>query len=286
MSVSSAPGAADLKSWIGRRAEVEDIAAAWPAAALSATLDREDAPPATGEALPPGWHWLYFLEAVRSSRLGEDGHAERGGFLPPVELPRRMWAGGRLIFHRPLCVGEAIRQESEILAIEEKEGRSGKLVFVTVRHVVTSEGALAVEEEHDIVYRGAPGTAERAKRSEPAPPEAAWQRRVVPDAVMLFRFSSLTFNAHRIHYDHPYVTQVEGYPGLVVHGPLQAILLLDLCRRLAPRPVRNFAFRALAPVFAGETLTLQGKPAEDGASAALWVAGEDGRQAMTAEARF
>lgn len=274
-----------LKAWVGRRASAEDVAALPPVAALAATLDRADPPPRAGDPLPPLWHWLYFLEAKPASELGPDGHPRRGGFLPPVPLPRRMWAGSRLTFLRPIPLGEPIRRDSEILKVEAKEGRSGPLVFVTVRHQVLVAGAPVIEEEHDIVYRGSPRPGDPAPVAKPQPGDAAWSRRLVPDPVLLFRYSALTFNGHRIHYDHPYVTAIEGYPGLVVHGPLQATLMLDLVRRQRPEAkVRGFSFRALSPVFADRPLAVGGRPAGSGGTVALWVANDSGALAMEGEA--
>jgi 3-methylfumaryl-CoA hydratase len=265
-----------LKAWVGWRASVDDIASLPPVAALSATLDRDDPPPKTGDALPPLWHWLYFLEAKRASELGPDGHPRRGGFLPPVPLPRRMWAGSRLSFLKPIPLGAPIRRDSEILKVETKEGRTGTLVFVTVRHLIVCGGAVAIDEEHDIVYRGASKPGDVAPPPKPAPADGEWSRALTPDAVLLFRYSALTFNGHRIHYDHPYVTQVEGYPGLVVHGPLQATLMLDLVRRQRPQAsVARFSFRALSPVFADRALTVNGH-----SKGAVWIADEAGRLAM------
>ena len=276
---------ADLSDWVGRRARAEDVIGPGPAVRLAATLDRDDAPPEPGDALPPGWHWLYFLPATPGSRLAPDGHEARGGFVPPVELPRRMWAGGRLRFHRPLRIGEAVVRESEVVSVTPKRGRRGALVFVVVRHVISGGDGPAVEEEHDIVYREAPRPG--APPPEPAqPPRApAWRRTVHADAVLLFRFSALIFNAHRIHYDRAYATEVEGYPGLVVHGPLTAILLLDLLRRERPAdaPAR-FEYRALAPLVDTAPFTVAGAPEADGRSVALWAAGRDGALAMTATA--
>lgn len=217
----------ELKDWIGKLCSVTDVVTSWPLAALGATLDRRDPEPRTGDAIPPGWHWLYFLETSPASEVGPDGHPRRGDFLPPVQLPRRMWAGGRIEFARLLKVGETARRDSEVVSVESKQGRSGHLVFVTVRHTITASGSTAVTEEHDIVYRDAPQPGEPPPALKPAPAEAAWRREVVADPVMLFRFSALIFNAHRIHYDIDYCHE-EGYPGLIVHGPLQTILLLDL----------------------------------------------------------
>ena len=259
---------------------------AWPAVALGATLDRRDPEPQPGDALPPGWHWLYFLEAALASELGPDGHPKRGGFLPPVELPRRMWAGGRIEFRRPLRIGDAIRRESTILAIEPKQGRSGSLVFVTVRHTVSTGGEPAVVEEHDIVYREAVKPGEPSRPAQPAPGMAAWRRELIADPVMLFRYSALTFIGQRIHYDLEYCRKVEGYPGLVVHGPLQVILLLDLARRHAAQPVRRLEYRALHPLFHFEPLTVNGNPGSDGSRAELWTANPAGNYATAATAYF
>ena len=274
-----------LNRWVGRAESCNDVASAWPVAALAATLDRKDPEPAAGDAIPPGWHWLYFLETVAASELGADGHAKRGGFLPPVTLPRRMWAGGRIEFVRPLRVGEALRRDSEIIAVEPKRGKSGSLVFVTVRHTVLASGATAVIEEHDIVYR------EAARPGEPSPPvtparaQAEWRREVEAGPVMLFRFSALIFNAHRIHYDLDYVREEEHYPGLIVHGPLQAVLLLDLARREDPRPVKKLVYRAVRPIFHTERFTVNGKR-DGGDKAELWIADAAGNLAMAATASF
>jgi len=271
-----------LKAWVGRRMSVDDLASLPPVSSLSATLDRADPQPRPGDALPPLWHWLYFLEAKPASELGPDGHPKRGGFLPPVPLPRRMWAGSRLSFLKPIPLGAAIRRDSEILKVEVKEGRTGTLVFVTVKHLISANDTLAVDEEHDIVYRNAPKPGDPAPQPKAAP-DGAWSRRLTPDPVLLFRYSALTFNGHRIHYDHPYVTEVEGYPGLVVHGPLQATLMLDLVRRQKPDArVSRFSFRALSPVFADRKIAIGGKP--DGAKVSLWVANDAGNLAMDGEA--
>jgi len=275
-----------LREWVGRTESRTDTLTAWPVAALAATLDRDDPEPKPGDPLPPGWHWLYFLETVRASGLAADGHAKRGGFLPPVALPRRMWAGGRIEFLRPLRIGDAMRRDSEIIKVDAKQGRSGNLVFVTVRHTVSTDGEPAVREEHDIAYRDAAKPGESAPPGKPAPTGAKWQRSLVGDPVMLFRYSALIFNAHRIHYDLDYVREEEHYPGLIVHGPLQTTLLLDLCRRHEPRPVKKLDYRALHPVFHTERFTVNGNPSADGKSAELWTANGAGVCAMTATASF
>ena len=276
----------DLKAWIGRSETVVDVATPTPVAALAATLDRDPVRPAVGTPLPALWHWLYFLPLHRQSEIGSDGHAKRGGFLPPVALPRRMWAGGRIEFLRPLRIGDTVRRDSEILKVDAKQGRSGNLVFVTVRHTVCTRGEPAVREEHDIAYRDASKPGESTPPGKPAPTGAKWQRSLVGDPVMLFRYSALIFNAHRIHYDLDYVREEEHYPGLIVHGPLQTTLLLDLCRRHESRPVKKLDYRALHPVFHTERFTVNGNPSADGNSAELWTANGAGVCAMAATASF
>jgi len=201
-----------LRSWQGRTESIEDLITSAPMRALSATLDRSDADPTHGTELPPLWHWLYFLPHHAQSEIGVDGHAKRGGFLPPVPLPRRMWAGGRLHWHAPLKVGDAVKRTSTILSVTHKTGRAGDLLFVVVKHDIHNASGLCVSEEHDIVYRPAAQKGELSPAPIPAPQKSKWQRDVVPDAVLLFRYSALTFNGHRIHYDRSYVTVVEGYP--------------------------------------------------------------------------
>ena len=275
-----------LKSWIGRSETAEDRLDAGRARLMQATLDR--APDlAEGDALPPLWHWIYFLVPARLSELGRDGHAKLGGFLPPVGLPRRMWAGGRFDFARPLRLGQRVARTSTITDVALKRGRSGALCFVTVRHAYAPEGEQpALVEEHDIVYREdpAPGT---TPPEPPVPPEGAlWSCRVEPSAVLLFRYSALTFNGHRIHYDRDYCREVEGYPGLVFHGPLTATLLAELALSHMPgRAIERFSFRAVAPLFDEAPFTLCGRPAEDGA-VELWAETPGGRLAMTVSAKF
>ena len=249
-----------LAQWVGREETARDVVTAAPLAGLAATLDRDDPPPTAGDVVPPLAHWLYFLPRHRQSELGPDGHARRGGFLPPVPLPRRMWAGGRLEFVQPLRVGDAIVRRSRIVDVRHKHGRSGDLVFVVVRHEVSREGRVALTEEHDIVYRDATQADAAAPAGTPAAHPATWQRDLTPDDVLLFRYSALTFNGHRIHYDRRYATTVEGYPGLVVHGPLQATLLTDLVRRALPgATIARFAFRAVRPLFDTGALRVCGR---------------------------
>ena len=261
-----------LREWQGRTESRPDVITLTPVAALSATLDRDDPSPQAGDALPPLWHWLYFLPVYRQSEVGDDGHPRRGGFLPPVPLPRRMWAGSRVQFHHPLRVGDAVSRVSTIVDVNHKEGRSGALVFVLVRHEISNAGGVALTEEHDIVYRDNPGPGEPQPKPQAATVDHAWSREIHPDAVLLFRFSALTFNGHRIHYDRPYVTGVEGYPGLVVHGPLVATLLMDLLRCNLPQArVARFDFRTVRPLFDTAPFVVSGKAEADGKTVKLWA---------------
>jgi 3-methylfumaryl-CoA hydratase len=275
---------ASLQEWVGRSETRTDTLDARPVALLSATLDRDDPPPRIGGLLPPLWHWLYFLPSYRQSEIGPDGHARRGGFLPPVPLPRRMWAGSRCDWTRPLRIGETVTRISRIVSVAPKRGASGELVFVLVRHEFSTADGPALAEEHDIVYRDLAPTEPSANPAAVAPANATWTRRIVPDDVLLFRYSALTFNAHRIHYDRRYVTEVEGYPGLVVHGPLLATLLVDLLRRNGVgETLRRFEFRARRPLFDTAPFDVCGRPAADG-TVALWAQGADGALAMQATA--
>jgi 3-methylfumaryl-CoA hydratase len=277
-----------LRTWIGRQETLTDTVTRVPVAALSATLDRDDPPARPGDPLPPLWHWLYFLPLARQSEIGPDGHPRRGGFLPPVPLPRRMWAGGRFTFHQPLRVGEDIVRTSTVADVTVKSGRSGTLCFVLVRHDIAGHNGLALTEEHDIVYRDVPPVGEKPPAPPAAPAEAAWRRDIVPDEVMLFRYSALTFNGHRIHYDRRYVTQQEGYPGLIVHGPLIATLLVDLLRRNTAAPLRSFKFRAVSPLFDIAPFSVRGQPGAGkpavGKLVSLWAQNAGGKLAMDAEA--
>lgn len=274
-----------LQQWIGRTETRGDVVTAAPVAALSATLDREDPPPRLGDPLPPLSHWLYFLPVSRQSELGPDGHPHRGGFLPPVPLPRRMWAGSRIEFHRPLRVGETMTRTSRILDVRYKEGRSGSLVFVLVRHEVDGPEGNALSEEHDIVYRDRPRAGEAPPAPPAAPANAAWERPIRPDDVLLFRYSALTFNGHRIHYDRRYATAEEGYPGLVVHGPLIATLLMDLLRRSLPQAhVAAFSFRAISALFDVAPFAVCGLPQESGKTVRLWARNAEGGLAVEATA--
>ena len=277
-------GEARLQDWVGRSQEVADTIHPLHVRAFSATLNRPLAA-TPGERLPELWHWLYFLPTVPRSEIGPDGHPKRGGFLPPVALDRRMWAGGRLTFHGELRVGDAVTQRSEILKVSEKEGRAGRMVFVTVRHETSSPRGLAIEEEQDIVYVAMPD-AWVPPPPVPPPADAAWAEEVPVDTVLLFRFSALTFNAHRIHFDLPYATAVEKYPGLVVHGPLQAMLLMDLARRhMSDHQPAGFTFRGVRPLFHFERLQLLGRPAAEGGHE-LFTANGEGATTMQASIRW
>ncbi len=286
----NAPRAAsfDASRWIGRTETLDDVVTIAPIASMVATLDNGNSAPGPGDALPPLWHWLYFLPRPKRSEIGPDGHAARGGFLPPVPLPRRMWAGGRLAWHDPLRIGDSIERISRIDDVTTKHGKSGDLVFVRVVHTISTARGLALTEEHDIVYRDQPIPGSPS----PTPPQAradeAWATRVVPDDVLLFRYSALTFNGHRIHYDRRYVTEVEGYPGLVVHGPLIATLLVELLRERMPDATpSHFAFRAVSPLFAlvePQAFDVCGRPSDDGETVDLWARNADGALAMQATA--
>ena len=273
-----------LDEWVGRSQRTTDWITAGRVAAWHATLDRAADSPRDGDEAPLGFHWTLAPAIARESELGPDGHPRRGGFLPPVELPRRLWAGSRVTFHRPLRVGERVERLSEIASITEKPGRESPLVFVTVRHRLSGGDGLAIEEEQDLVYRGAAGAAASrdAGRDETI---ATWKRIIHPTETLLFRFSALTFNTHRIHYDRRYVMETEGYPGLVVHGPLIATLLTDLLRRERPDArIAAFAFRAVSPLFDIAPFTLRGSPAGDGKTIRLCATNREGGLAMDARA--
>jgi 3-methylfumaryl-CoA hydratase len=275
----------DLQRWIGKEECRHDQVTAAPLACLSATLNRDDPFPSVGDPVPPLWSWLYFLSADKECDLGPDGHVKRGGFLPPAPLPRRMWAGGRLRFLRDLRVGDAITRTSRILDVQIKNGRNGQLVFVIVGHEISGAAGLLLTEEHDIVYRDNPKPDDHPAQRERAAGEAMWTRTVQPDDVLLFRYSALTFNGHRIHYDRRYATQIENYPGLVLHGPLLATLLLDLLRcNLRDVMVTHFSFRAITPLFDTASFLLCGRLDKGGEEAHLWTETEDGFVTMRATA--
>lgn len=273
----------DLQDWIGKSETATDLLRAQPARFMQATLDR--APSLSdGDSVPPLWHWLYFLDARPTSELGRDAHPRKGGFLPPVDLPRRMWAGGRFRFHGPLVLGQEAGKCSTIRSVVEKQGRSGRLCFVTVEHELSQNGQLAVTEEHDIVYRDDPAPGDPVPEPAKAPAEAEISEIITPSEVMLFRYSALTFNGHRIHYDADYARKVEGYDGLVFHGPLTATLLVDLACRLHRQVPKTFAFRGTAPLAGMAPFQIEAASTDRGL--ALWAKRHDGALAMTATAEF
>jgi 3-methylfumaryl-CoA hydratase len=279
-----AGGLDHLRDWIGREELRDDIVRRDFVRGLYATLDRTDRidDPLT---VPRLIHWLHFHPVVPQSEVGPDGHPKRGGFLPPVPLPRRMWAGSRIRFSRTPAIGEAIVRRSVIKDVRITEGKTGTLVFVTVDHRITGDRGAELSDEHDIVYREPPAPGASAPPAKAPPGGAVWRRQVTPDPVMLFRYSALTFNGHRIHYDRPYVTEVEGYPGLIVHGPLIATLLLDLLDREQPTAnVVEFSFRAVSPLFDTAPFAVCGKPGDDG-RVQLWAETPAGALAMEASAR-
>ena len=248
---------AHLQGWIGRVQEDEDVIAARHARLMAATVGHPPQGLVDGAALPALWHWLYFLEGRPAGELGRDGHPARGGFLPPVPLANRMWAGGRIEMAAPIAIGSTVQRRSQVLRVDHKQGKSGELVFVTVLHELLSAAAeLLLREEHDIVYT------DGATRRPPPPaeaPAAASGPRFTPDAVMLFRYSALTFNGHRIHYDLDYCRRVEGYDNLVIHGPLNATLLANHAELLSGGVLKRFDYRLLAPALLGCTLAIDAR---------------------------
>ena len=221
-----------------------------PVNRLAATLDESAPDYKEDDNLPPLWHWIFFIKPVPHADLGRDGHPQRGGFLPPVQLPRRMFAGMKTDFLHPLIIGVEAERESEVIDINEKSSASGPLVFVRVQNRIRQSGRLCIIDEQEIVYRemGAPLTLPEVKHL-PEPAADCWSQEMTVDAAMLFRFSAVTFNGHRIHYDRSYAATEEGYPALVVHAPLVAMLLLQLLRRNTHKTVNRFEYRARAPLF-------------------------------------
>jgi 3-methylfumaryl-CoA hydratase len=261
-----------LREWIGRSERRSEILDAGPTTRLAATLSRDERPSA-GDALPPLRHWLHFLPVHPPAALGADGAVRSNDFLPPIGLPRRMWAGSRLHWHRPLLAGSEVARETTIVDIVAKQGRSGRLVFLTQRHSYRDAAGVAMTEDQDAVYRdhAQPGAAPAEPPGAPLDPE--WSRMVVTDEVLLFRYSALTFNAHRIHYDLPYATRVEGYPGLLVHGPLVATLMLDHLRDRLPAgaAIARFEFRAMHPVIHTAGVTLCAAPGSRPGEYRVWA---------------
>jgi 3-methylfumaryl-CoA hydratase len=275
----------ELQSWVGRSTEEEDLITAATIADYAATMDWDLPKPKEGDPIPPGAHWFFFHDRTRQSELDRVGLPKRGDFLPPVTLSRRMNGGNRIEFLQPLRIGEKAVRKTEIHSITPKMGRSGQLVLVVTRDTISGENGPAVIDDRTILYREAakPGDGKRAPT--PAPDDAAWQQSYQPDPIVMFRFSALTFNASRIHYDYKYVTEVEGYPGLIVNARLTTSLLMELCRRENPdRQLAEISTKFVRPLYDFAPFTLAGKPSADGAS--MWVADPDGALAMVSEMRF
>ncbi|MET8471846.1 hypothetical protein ABZY90_17100 [Streptomyces sp. NPDC006422] len=280
-----------VESWAPAATTDEDALPPGPAAALSAVLDLPEPAAKAGDPLPPLWQWLYFLERPGQSELGPDGHLADARFLPPIPERQRMFAGGRVRVEEPLRLGEPAERVCSLASVTPKTGRSGELLFVTERREFRQSGRTRLVEEQDIVYR----SGRSAAAAHPATldtttlprSEAPWTIAAQPDERLLFRISALTANAHRIHYDAPYCRDVEGYPGLVVHGPLLALLMLDLVRRNAPeRQVSSLSYRLHRPVFAGERLLATGAPTDEGQGARLGVATHREERHASAEVTF
>ena len=270
-----------LNQWLGREQTTKTILAVETADLMNATLNRT-ATFQAGDELPPAWHWLYFHEPVVGDRLGVEGHPELGQFMPPVSFggglpPRRMWAGGKLVWKRPLILGSRASKTSRIKSIVEKNGRSGALCFVLVEHEISVDSDLCLQEEQTIVYREPVQVGRQAAKASPAPTNADFSASYTPDPIMLFRYSALTFNGHRIHYDVDFCREHEGYPGLVVHGPLIATLLLDLfCQQ--GKQISQFSYRGRSPLFNPSPFLVQGM-----ADGQAWASNHEGGLAMTAQ---
>jgi len=274
-----------LRQWVGRSTEATDIVTAQLVMGLRATLFQEVGEPKTGDAAPFTVHWCLAQPVAAMSQLGPDGHPKRGGFLPPVPLPRRMWAGGELEFVDPLRVGDEARRTSRISDISVKTGSTGTLCFVSVEHLITSSRGTAIRERQDIVYRELTGGASAPPKAPPPPPVAKHKETHISDPVLLFRYSALTFNGHRIHYDRDYVTKVEGYRGLIFHGPLQAALIVELAAKLhGGKPPKKFAYRGLQPLFEGSAFSVNANDNAEGME--LWTANAEGQPTMKGTATW
>ena len=271
----------DWSDWIGKSETRHDVITAGLLQRFCATIDR----PVTDD-IPQGLHWCLGLPDMPTAQLAEDGHPAKGGLLPPVPLPRRMWASSEVAFEHPLQLGDAISRVSTVASIEEKSGKSGDLVFVAVDHETRVGDQVAIRERQNIVYREPAVASARAAMISTDPVDLSgwdWQQQIVPSEPLLFRYSALTFNSHRIHYDKPYAMQEEGYPGLVVQGPLMATLLLNLAAsELGANKLSSFSFRGQAPAFANAAIYLVGK--QDGENITLAVIGSDGKEIMSAQA--
>jgi 3-methylfumaryl-CoA hydratase len=276
-----------LQQWIGRTEERTDVVTAHLVAGLRSVLFLDVGKPKHGDAAPFTAHWCLTIPVVPMSEVGPDGHPERGGFLPPVPLPRRMWAGGEISFGDPLRVGDVVTRNSTIKGLSVKPGSTGLLCFVSVDHVISTPRGIAVRERHDIVYRGLPSGEQNAAPTKPpaSPATPKHSERHLADPVLLFRYSALTFNGHRIHYDRDYVTKVEGYPGLIVHGPLQASLLIELAAKLhGGKAPATFTYRGLQPLFDGSEFSVNASDIPAGLD--LWTANAMGEPTMRGTATW
>lgn len=275
---------ADLQRWVGRTRNVEDQLALFPARALASVLNRRIVPQ-SGDIVPPAWQWLYFLDTPAGSETGSDGHPQLGpdSFMPPSPLPRRMWAAGNMHIRRPLRFDRTTVRQTRISSIDAKSGKSGSLLFVTLEHQFVQDGEVCITEEQNLVYRDLPSEPRPLPPSEPAPHNADWSEIVLPDSVLLFRYSALTYNAHRIHYDRNYAVSYEQYPALVVQSPLLATLLIEqLSLRYPGSSVVQFRFRALRPSFDGRPITIGAH--RDGQRIQLWMADSENVICVSAEA--
>jgi 3-methylfumaryl-CoA hydratase len=274
----------ELKSHVGRTQMATDVLHVQPANLMRLTLGRPEPELREGDPLPPGWLSLYFLPRFAAAELRPDGSPSDTGVVPPMPLPRRMFAGERVRMHRPLRLGERVHRQIELADLSAKTGGTGTLVFATVVSRVSGADGVAVEDERRTVFRQEVKSGERnqAPRREPAPTDVAWRKTITPDPVLLFRFSALTFNSHRIHYDRTWATEVEGYPGLVVHGPLTTTLLVDFARDHNPdRRIVAYATQARAPLFDTAPFELRGRPSAKGCE--CWAVTPEGTVAMSAE---
>ncbi len=272
-----------ILEWINKTTEVEDTIRLQPANFMEATLNR---PPKLkeGDNLPPLWHWIYFLEAKPESDLGRDAHPKKGDFLPPIQLPRRMWAGGRFTFCNDLVIGEKAKKITTIRKIVEKEGSAGPLCFITLEHKIYSKEEVSIIEEQDLVYLQDQQGSKSLPLAQNNLERPDFSQEIHPSEILLFRYSALTFNGHRIHYDLDYARNVEGYDGLVFHGPLTATLLLDLALKEKNQPIKKYSFRGTAPLSNLDCFWIEGKYKDD--SAILWARRKDGVVAMKAKAEF
>ncbi len=274
----------DIKSWIGKSIKSEDYISDFPVRAMSSVFDYESE---NFIEVPYGWHWLYFLNLPLQKNLGLDGHEKRIGFMPPIDLPIRMYAGGEINYFKPILIGVKLKKTSSIVSIENKEGSTGKLTFLKIKHEITNKKEILINEIQNLVYR-------EDKKSQKtkstigikAPNNFDYEKSWETSPEMLFRYSALTHNTHKIHYDFPYATGVEGYPQIVVHGPLMATFLLDLISNIITNKQKliNFTFRLKSPVFVGGTIFAQAIKTKNGLD--LWIKDQNGYQSLTAEAEI